>query len=564
VRLAKIFLIATIIAGTVFGSFGSFVDVKKAEAKPPTPGQATLTFAFTSTKRQGIMMRYVSSTGATPVDFDFVSSGYLVEPGQSVDTHVGNSVYAAIRRAGTNNYYLKYSNSANSDFFLLIGMNATNTTDPNKPVGTYYALGVGKMSEVGIGGSKRFVYDSGFKTPDGTDVAPFINQTVISTAIKINWNISLDNACSQLTARWEGLVSNMRDLLGKETKDNSTYWDKNSPPGWRKAMSASTIATTLAVNPFLSLFAIGGTALLDRMSKYDGSYFLNEAGMRKASDIRTEIIELKAITEQIKGDGNVWPNDNCRPKALDGTTISLINNRFIATPNDFIAGLDIILEAFNEAIANASGTDETDTCGPGLTKIAVIFQWMFCKVAEMVHAIANFFMSKAFSYLNLALGIDAIKFSAPKLDTKINDISTTGGSTLPSTPGTTTPATPGTTTAAPLSLEVRMTMQGETVTEASNYEIFKANYQTGIWAKIKKSDGSAQKDCTVSNVGNFSDANKTVDLKFNTPDNIPTDWTSVVIWGGIGNAGNAILFRFPVTQYPGSITGRTNVTSNPQ
>lgn len=533
--LLRKFLVIVLLAGFVFSGWGIFATQITNAIEPPGPSTASITYAFTSPEHGGVMMKYRPGTG-DEVSFDFVTAGQLVAPGTTVEGSVENNVLGAINTAGvtTTGYFWKYSSSANPGFFLLIGMKVQNAGDPARPIGQYYSLGVGKMN------GSRFGYELGFKTPDGTDISNTINTAVRSTPARIHWTIDTNNACNQLVARWEGMAANMRDILIKQPKDNPEYWDRAEPKGWRKALNIgafnSALTAASATNPSLgglaaiaNMFPNGVNSFVGRLQGYDMGYYLNDAGMRKASDIRSEAVELKAITEQLKGTSgaNEWPTTppGCRPKALDGDTLTLIPDKFIATPDDFINGLGVFIQAFNEAVANASGEDEEDTCGNGLNKVAVIFQWMFCKVAEMIHGISNHVMKSAFGWLTLSLGTEIVQFSAPALDASINNIATSSTG-MPSTGGGTTPAP----TPTPIHLYAKITF-----TRQSSYNATKSS-QGRLVSKIGPKGPNDRPAETGSFAGtiefiSFNDTAKVVNVKINANQALPAGQTVVSILG---------------------------------
>lgn len=553
-RFVKTPLVILLLVGLLFASSWQVFAVQRARAQvgampdnptptpmPPAPNPtSSLTFAFTSDTRQGILMRYHPTNGEAFIDYNFDNSGSILSGDQKIADVVSPQVLAVINSVGANDQFWKYSSATNIDRFLLIGANVTDKIDPDHIVGKYYSLGVGKVT------NGKFDW-ADFMTPDGFRMDGLINSSP-QLGTKINWTISDQEACTQMNAKWASMVSNMKDILVKDPKDNSTYWDRNSPPGWRQAINVAIVSQSIRLGLPGVLVAGGAVSLANKWSGYDGSYALNDAGMQKAQNIRVEAIDLKAIVEQIKGKGNTWPTDRipgCQPKKID-ENLEFVNE-LIATPNDFLTAIDALIKAFENAVAAKTGLDPNNTCGNGLSNVfggGGIFEWMFCKVAEVIHGVANFFMGMAFGYLESSLGVDAVHFSKPVLDTSINNTKSGVLGTGTTTGGTsTTGGTPA--AAAPLNLQASLT-----ISNATNYNQLKIAAATGVWAKVKKGSGTSDLIEVKASFSNWNDSKKTVDSTFTTTTNVPVDWTSIRIYGG-KTGSTTSLFAF-TTNYPAS------------
>lgn len=383
-----------------------------APVSPPTPGSVGMTFLSENQGR--ILVKYYYSDGDNHVrELNFDRVGPLTSGSETAQSKFMPAMWTKISAAGITTNFIVYRYSSDPNKYLIIGKK--NSTDA-----IYYNCGLHYKSTLTL---QRYEFTSLRVRNDNTghdeELAGFTNGPINSTdgttgyfGKKINTTASVDQLCSQLRNSWPKLIEDMKSIIGADPKDTPDYWDQKSPPGWQKAIGIGAITSAMTMGgPIASGLVAGGTALINRLRGYDGSYFLNDAGMTKAAEINTLLDELKTIGEGLKTDADTWPNDDCRPaKITDALEASA--TEFFASPSEFISFCVELKKIFADAIKNAD-TDSDDACGSGLTNISRIFPWLFCKAAEIVHYAAVYVIGKSVDWLEASIGIDEITFEQP-------------------------------------------------------------------------------------------------------------------------------------------------------
>lgn len=394
---------------------------QKAKAENPTPvapTPGTVGFVFTSSVRGAILLKYNDLMTAAPFNFTLDNAGAVVSnPTGTIDDNTSyNSVddvrsqfattdFRKITDKGASRNFWLYRLSSDQSYYLIIAQKSSGRD--------YYNFGLWQKTAAG-GRQYRM---NGMYLPDSANSNPVrenVGQVVNTTALgqKIHWVASVDQSCQQLVDRWPELVGMIKKVVGPNPQENPTYWDKNAPPGILRAIQYGQVAASLQAGPVAALFTTGAIELFNRrVVGWDGSYYLNQAGYNKANQIRGIAKELVTMGEALKGDNDIWPTSptNCKPaKVTDGLEIS--TTEFFSKPSEFIAFAQNLLAGFEDQLQNNNGQPDDDACGSGLTNIARIFPWMFCKLADIIHSVATYIINKSIGWLEASIGIPSITF----------------------------------------------------------------------------------------------------------------------------------------------------------
>ena len=420
--ISKGLILALVIQFALILPFVNIVGVEKAKAEepgpvaPPTAGSVGMTFLSGNQGR--ILVKYYYADGDShAVELNFNREGPLVSGSETPQSQFLDTLWGIIASQGITTDFVVYSYEGDANKKLIIGKkNASDTL--------YYNCGLYQKTILSGG---KYAYADLIKRNDNTGQnenvggpgGP-INSTNSSTGYlgkKINTTASTEQLCTQLTHGWTRLLENMKAIIGSDPKDTPAYWDRNTPPGWRQAINMSIITQSLRFGPIALGLAAGGTTLVNRLSGYDGSYNLNDAGMTKAEEIRTVLAELKTIGENINTGTDAWPTSpvNCRPAKITDTLESS-TTEFFDKPSEFVAFCVELGKVFENAIREGEGSSD-DICGNALNNLSKIFPWMFCKLGEIVHMIAVSIINKSIGWLEASIGIDEIRFEKSNLDT---------------------------------------------------------------------------------------------------------------------------------------------------
>jgi len=230
------------------------------------------------------------------------------------------------------------------------------------------------------------------------------------------------------------------------------------------------------------------------------------------------------------------------------------NNIFTSLPlmREYVKEIVEVAKKYFEELSSpvvTAGELGEDICGnPGTNLVSgKIFQWLFCELANIIHGIAAKIMTKATQWLTDSIGVDInINFKEPEKSNYQFDSGGGGESTNPGTGtdnGGTGGETPAPRTAAPMNISGKINFLDEV-------EFNTARDAGAIAVRVKNGQGTSE----IINVGasftNWNwDNNETgsVECRFTTTENIPTDWRVVTIYG---TRGSERVFRIMLTYPP--------------
>jgi len=362
----------------------------------------------------------------------------------------------------------------------------------------------------------------------------------------------------------------MAKLLGKKIPENPEYWTEvGINESTEKIITAAAFVVGL-VNPVLGGPLGGGVAswaaakLSQRFDGLSKNYRLTAAGNNEAQTIKTLVKNLISVVGAIRiKNGPEWPSTDCRAARFDENLQE--TNDFFANPADFIKYLQILYDTFYDAVAQGGiNAEDQDTdegvCGPMLKNLRDIFAWLFCRAGEITHYIASAIMNKAVAWLTDSIGIETVKFKEPAEDTTIgsglsNQLdSATNSSGTDGTPSGGTDGTTATGTAKPMDISGKISFTGAGYYKYSKLKT--ASSVGGVWVRVKKADGASSAIQITADFSNWDDDSNSsdpfsVECRFKTTQNIPSDWSHVRIYGGSGAADveDNILFKIDI-DYP--------------
>ncbi|MEI6144631.1 MAG: hypothetical protein WCP91_03485 [Candidatus Berkelbacteria bacterium] len=280
------------------------------------------------------------------------------------------------------------------------------------------------------------------------------NNTFFSAPIQPKTSIGdLGAYCTQMSADWESLKKSMRSILQPPPGANAN-------PNWitTTTTSATNVSWATAKYWYDNIFDHSNTSqvstdLWNAARNTSIQFVLSPAGLsifqsswQTAQKINDDVVALRGKY----GDAN-WPS-GCKKlvkykidPALEVATATYANlgefgTMFDKIMSNFKQFTDILQTPTTSADASSDGT-----CGNFITNITggvtKILEGMLCVMGAGLHSIANFMITQAFTWMEDALGVDAVHFSAPVTDPSVNTNSPTAAPTTnPTTP--TTPTTP--------------------------------------------------------------------------------------------------------------------------
>ncbi|MEI8061253.1 MAG: hypothetical protein WCG99_03085 [Candidatus Berkelbacteria bacterium] len=280
------------------------------------------------------------------------------------------------------------------------------------------------------------------------------NNSFFSATIQPKTSIGdLTAYCNQMSADWESLKKSMRSILQPPPGAKTN-------PNWMTTTTTSATAVSWATAKYWydNIFDHSNTSqvstdLWNAARDTSIQFVLSPAGLsifqsswQTAQKVNDDIIALRA-----KYGDSVWPS-GCKKlvkykidPALEVATATYANLGEFGTMFDKIMSN---FKQFTDILQTPTTSAETSSdgsCGNFITNVTggltKILQGMLCVMGAGLHSIANFMMTKAFTWMEDALGVDAVHFTAPVTDQSVNNNS---ANSTPANTGTPTAGNPQT------------------------------------------------------------------------------------------------------------------------
>jgi hypothetical protein len=473
----RICLVAAVLAGTIFGSFGQFLQPQKVKAIAPPPVTVSNPFYTDTTKNQ---IRFNISVPPRPTSdlitatkdpsitdatkyYDFGGGVTFSDISPSMPTNiVAYKLDQFTLPSGGRGYIIvKDDQIIKSGYYL-----------DRLPIGT---LGLGNGAGVVI---IKNVGDTAHVSlmANGNNTVDYYNDKNWATltflaggragviAVLLSAT-NMEAACKSVNTDWEALKEDIRSLSipkpgsvsGASANPN---WDVTTSVTFAGLVAglregAGAIATWVE-NTAASAVGLNADAQATAVAIRQQTLVPTTAGENRLRDVfqraglmDDNLANLIANNANCGSYGVKFRKFKWNKTAESDTDIYTSLTDLKTDIAALVAVARQYFDFFQEPVTTAGELGEEGACGKmGYSFGRKMWYVLLCNMGDLLHLIAGSLMTKATEYLQASIGIDSVKFESPAKVSEESGNSPTGGTPASSNPSggsPSAPATPGTT-----------------------------------------------------------------------------------------------------------------------